>query len=76
MFLKIFLVSIALIALAVAGIAIKMFVIKGGKFEKTCGSVDPESGKIVACTCNNKEDKECDNKSLKEADQQWQLTLK
>jgi len=75
MLFKIFLVSIILIAIAVAGIAIKMFFVKGGRFEKTCGSVDPKSGKIVACSCHKDENKECDNKSLMEVDQQWQTNL-
>jgi len=75
MLLKIILISVVLIAIAIAGIAVKMFLKKDGKFEKTCGSVDPNSGKIVACTCKDKEDHDCDNKSLKEVDHQWQSNL-
>jgi len=48
--------AIILIGLAVIGIAIKMFFIKGSTFTKTCGSVDPVTGKKVACTCGSNED--------------------
>jgi hypothetical protein len=52
--------AIVLIGIAVLGIAIKMFFIKGSSFTKTCGSVDPKTGKKIACTCGSEGD--CDNK--------------
>lgn len=45
--------AIILIGIAVLGIAIKMFFIKGSTFTKTCGSVDPKTGQKVACTCGS-----------------------
>ena len=57
--------AILLIGVAVLGIAIKMFFIKGSTFTKTCGSVDPHTGKKVACTCGadgNRRSSNCDNK--------------
>lgn len=48
--------SIVLVGLAVAGIAIKMFVQKGGMFTKSCSSVDTSTGQRVGCTCANKGD--------------------
>ena len=66
MFIKIFLIAIVLVAISVAGIAIKMFVKKDGQFVKTCGSVDPKSGKIVACSCGDEEGKTCENKISEE----------
>jgi len=58
--------AILLIGLAVLGIAIKMFFIKGSSFTKTCGSVDPVTGKKIACTCgadSNDNRVRCDNKT-------------
>ena len=66
MFLEVFLIAIVLVGLAIAGIAIKMFVKKDGQFVKTCGSVDPKSGKIVGCTCGEEEGKTCENKIREE----------
>lgn len=60
--LKLIIISIILIGLGVAGIAIKMFLKKGGEFQKSCGSVDPVTGKRVACSCGKSEGKHCENK--------------
>lgn len=60
--LKVLLITVVLIGLAVAGIAIKMFFKKGGEFQKSCGSVDPSSGQRVACTCGKPEEERCENK--------------
>lgn len=57
--------AILLIGIAVLGIAIKMFFIKGSTFTKTCGSVDPKTGQKVACTCGDDgggKKTNCDNK--------------
>ncbi len=61
MFLKIMLVAILLVGLAWIGIAIKMFVQKDGKFTKTCGSVDPASGKMMPCSCESNKPTTCDS---------------
>ena len=60
--LQLLLITIVLVGLAVAGIAIKMFFKKGGEFQKPCGSVDPSSGQRVACTCGKPEEERCENK--------------
>jgi len=63
--MKLFILAIGLIGLAVSGLAIKMFFLKDGKFTKTCGSVDPVTGKKIACTCGSDDDgnrSKCDNK--------------
>ncbi len=51
MFIKVFLLSIALLALAFSGFAIKMFFLKNGQFKKQCSSSirDPKTGKKLAC---------------------------
>jgi hypothetical protein len=60
--LQVLVISIILVGLAVAGIAIKMFMKKGAEFQKSCGSVDPTSGQRVACTCGKPEEERCENK--------------
>jgi hypothetical protein len=60
--LQLILISVLLVGLAIGGIAIKMFLKKGGEFQKSCGSVDPESGQRIACTCGKPSDEVCDNK--------------
>lgn len=62
MTLKVILLTIVLIGLAVMGIAIKMFLQKGGQFTKTCSTVDTKTGKKIGCTCgNNGDEKSCEN---------------
>lgn len=61
MYMQLILV-IALIALAVAGIAIKMFVKPRYTFTKTCGSsFDPKTGKPMTCSCHASSSTDCDN---------------
>jgi len=50
-FLIIIGVCIALIGIAVAGIAIKMFVKKNGEFKKQCSVKDPKTGESLGCSC-------------------------
>ncbi len=51
MFIKLFLLSIALLSLAFSGFAIKMFFQKNGQFKKQCSSSirNPKTGKKLAC---------------------------
>jgi len=58
---KLILVTIAIVGLAVAGFAIKMFVKKDGEFKKSCSSVDPTTGKKMECTCQGTPEQACDN---------------
>ena len=60
--MQIIALSIVLLAIAIAGIAIKMFFIKGATFTKTCGSkFDPDSGKPMECTCKSNSQPDCEN---------------
>ncbi len=60
--IKILLITIVLLALAISGIAIKMFLKKGGEFKKQCSSVDPETGERFGCTCGTEKGGEiCEN---------------
>lgn len=60
-FLKILLLAILLVGLAWIGIAIKMFIQKDGKFTKSCGSVDPGTGKMMPCSCETSKAAVCEN---------------
>ncbi|HMM11259.1 MAG TPA: hypothetical protein PKE03_04100 [Bacteroidales bacterium] len=62
MFLKILLLAVILVGLAMAGIAIKMFVLKNGEFKKQCSSVDVH-GQKIGCTCGGGEGS-CENKPM------------
>lgn len=60
---KIILISVVLLAIAISGIAIKMFLKKGGEFKKQCSSVDPDTGERIGCTCGRTEGGDsCENK--------------
>lgn len=67
--MKLFLISLVLIALAFAGIAIKILVKKNGKFAGTCASQSPFLNKEgEACSFCGKlpDEQDCKNKSLQE----------
>ncbi len=61
MVLKVILIAVVLIGLALAGIGIKMFLKKDGKFEKHCSSVD-SNGKRIGCVCGDDSGAKCENK--------------
>jgi len=60
--LKLIVVTSLLLGLAFAGIAIKMFFIKGAEFRKSCSSVDPNTGKRMGCSCGGAENSTCENR--------------
>lgn len=53
MFIKVLLISVVLISFFFVGLGIKILVKKEGKFEKSCGSVDPKTGKKLPCSCSS-----------------------
>ncbi len=60
--MQVILLAIVLLALAIGGIAIKMFLIPGGTFTKTCGSsFDPKTGKTNPCACASGKPDDCHN---------------
>ena len=60
--LKLIIITTILLALAISGIAIKMFLKKGGEFKKQCSSIDPDTGERFGCTCGKQSAGEvCDN---------------
>lgn len=61
MILKVVLLAVVIVGLSIAGIAIKMFVQKGGEFKKSCGSTDPHTGQRIGCSCGKTENTSCDN---------------
>lgn len=58
---KLIIIAIILLGIAFAGIAVKMFFIKGAEFKKSCGSIDPSTGQKVGCTCGSESASGCDN---------------
>jgi len=61
---KLILLSTILISIAIAAIAIKMFVKKNGEFKKSCSSIDHETGKPIGCSCGNADGgSTCENKA-------------
>ncbi len=71
--MQVILLTILLLALAIGGIAIKMFFIPGGTFTKTCGSsVDPKTGKATPCACASGKPEDCHNS---EKDQSSELIM-
>jgi len=62
MTIKLIIMSIILLGIAFAGIAVKMFFIKDSEFRKTCGSLDSSAGARTGCTCTNETAASCNNK--------------
>ena len=58
--MEVFILAILLLALAIGGIAIKMFFKPGASFTKTCGSnFHPKTGKPMPCSCASGGQEEC-----------------
>jgi len=53
MAIKLILLTILIIGISFAGIAVKMFFKKGGEFRKSCSSVDPVTGTRLGCSCES-----------------------
>ncbi len=51
--LTVTLLASVLLALAFAGIGIKMIVRRGGEFKRHCSSTDPYTGHSTGCICGN-----------------------
>ena len=67
--MQIIILAIVLVAIAIGGIAIKMFLKPGGTFTKTCGSAtNPKTGKPMPCSCKSEKPEECDYSTDSEKD--------
>jgi len=53
MYLKLIILSVFIVGIALAGIAIKMFVQKNGEFKKHCSSSLDAHGKKIGCACSS-----------------------
>ena len=61
--LQIIILAAILLAIAFAGIAIKILVQKDGEFKKSCSSVNPDTGERLGCVCGGSDSGEvCENK--------------
>lgn len=57
-----FILAILLLAIAIGGIAIKMFLKPGATFTKSCTSTyDPDSGKPRSCACASGVPEDCES---------------
>jgi hypothetical protein len=61
---KLIIISIVLLGLAVAGIAVKMLLTKDGEFKKSCSSVDPNTGERLGCSCGGEKQGSCRNNEI------------
>lgn len=57
---KLILLTIAVVAVAVVALGVKMFLVKGGTFTKTCSSIDA-GGEKIGCSCKDKGEDKCEN---------------
>ncbi len=65
--MEVLILALILLALAIGGIAIKMFFKPGERFTKTCtSSFDPDTGQPGRCACASGVPEECE--SEKQAD--------
>jgi hypothetical protein len=51
--LKVFIASIILVGIAIAAIAIKMFLVKGSSFKKECSCGRNETGNSCSTVCDD-----------------------
>lgn len=63
MFLKVLILTIVIIGIAFAGMAVRMFFIKNGEFKKHCHNAGINGGK---CLCGNNGNGQCKRKELAE----------
>jgi len=54
--LKVFIASIIVVGIAVAAIAIKMFLVKGSSFKKECSCGRNETGDSCSTVCDDHEE--------------------
>ncbi len=60
------LLAIFLMAIAIGGMAIKMFLKPGATFTKSCtSSYDPDSGRSRSCACASGMPEDCESKKEK-----------
>ncbi len=60
--MEVIILPVLLLAIAIGGIAIKMFVKPGGTFTKSCTSTyDPDSGKTRSCGCASGMPEDCES---------------
>ena len=50
--MKLFIIASVVLGLAIVGLAIRVILVKGGKFNKTCSSSFSPDGKKNKCVCS------------------------
>jgi hypothetical protein len=75
--MQVYILALILVALAIGGIAIKMFLVPGETFKKTCGSqFDPETGKAKSCACASGRPEDCETKRDEDGNRVTELIFK
>ena len=59
--LKLLLIPMAFFAVVFIGLAIRLFLIKVGRYRRFCDNVDLETGKKIVCTCGGHQETSCQN---------------
>ena len=52
--LTVFVIAIAVVAMMMAGLGIKMLLKKDKEFKRPCANADPKTGRCANCTCGRK----------------------
>jgi len=60
--LNLLLIPTAFLALAFIGLAIRLFLIKVGRYRKFCDNADLETGEKIVCTCGGQRETVCQNR--------------
>ena len=55
------LLALAIVALMMLGLSIKMLILKHGEFKRHCSSTDPYTGKSAGCICKQATNAKCHN---------------
>jgi len=61
--LEILLAAVAVVALMMAGLGIKMLVRKRGEFKRPCSNTDPYTGESSGCICGKAANAQCAGKA-------------
>jgi hypothetical protein len=59
--LNLLLVPVVFFALAFIGLAIRLFVIRFGRYRRFCDNIDLETGQKIGCTCGGHRTTPCQN---------------
>lgn len=59
--MKLLIPAIIILGLAFLGMAIRILLVKGGKFSKSCSSAEASGDKNIRCACDTPEEEDHEN---------------